>query len=890
MADQFSLASAGSESSAAAEKAPVANLDRYDQEQQGYWEQLRQELEQYKADLGATNTELAQCLGISRQPLVQFMQNSSSGLPIQRSHLLRLWAGLTDVDRFRKKHSDEQRARRDHLRRQGPNRLLQAAGFLPQTPEPSLDIRPTRYQQIQRIATRLSNLPVRDFADFISLTDFLETVVTNSFPDKYKVSLDAEVWAKLVSRGAGDLGGGARTGGVAGVPKAVSDRVDEWVSQNQLPSAPSASVRAKLQGALSRLAISGKAELNNAEFFELYMAIAENERLSSHIDRVLQMRVTQCQFTTLTTPLHDYLTADTRQLAAELEQASLQAEQHLRPRLQTEDDLQDAVAEPVIEASIICNFRACNEDVRWAYSSSTTHFENMLTAIERGLGYGTALEMVDFSIRTLGHQDYSLIRASTAFRTAGQGTEQGDYKTYQSVWVDRSAILSILQSTVIAVRAWLAEKFPDEQSCRDYYNVCSTIAAIDDVITKGKKLLNGYRIQQTEQHQSRSTTEYLESQAIEKITALKSGLLKHNPNLAACYEEILDQKYCTAKLTCAHSAMVEGNMATADRLLNEVEEFLQTFGMANHPLHVACDLERKIFQFYRGDGAIFAARGVWRSQLQSAIQHLSQYIAETWQRQGRFDADIYMTASEIWGRVGRLNLVCCDATEGQELREAVRQLLQAAYCSAKAGQPQRAAHWINNASRACCRLGEGDRAMALANLADHIIDRAIQLPHSAEYREAILAEVNIAQGERLLLIDRNGPEALDCFLRSLRGAIYIGFVRLIADNLYNIARAAQNLGNYRIRKSLALAFLELDGKATDPHWWMLKEATQGWQENKIAAEVIQFFNAIDVNADWSSVAPLFQAEAQRIWRDWPNVATHPIADAIATGQYLDRVQ
>ncbi len=909
---QSALSQSGAFEMAAADRPTIANAaiaeNRYDQEQWGYWQQLQAELESYKTDLGATNTELAECLGISRQPLVQFMQDARCGLPIQRINLVRLVDGLTDPARFRKKHGEAVRSRRQKLRHIGPDRLLKAAGFLPNA-EP-VEIQPHRYQQIQRLVTRLSHLPVKDFADFITLTEFLETFVTNSFPDRHKVSLDPMQIADLAAEAKSNCKYEAKSESKSeskleakkeakSVLEPVRDRVDYWVEKNNLPYPPSHAVKAKLQGALSRLAISGKSELNNVEFFELYMAIAENERFGSHVDESLQMRITQCQFTTLTLSLHTYLSAEHGFIAAAIDRASLQAEQLLRPKLRADDDLQDAVQDSVIEASITCNFRAEDQDVRWRYSSSTTHFENMLAAIERGMGYAASLEMVDFSIRTLGHKDYSLIRASTAFRPVESQPARGDYKTYQSVWVDRSAILSILQSTAIAVRTWLTENFPDAQSCRHYYEVCRTVAELDEILVNSKKLLNGYRIQQTELHHSWNTTEYLEKNIIEPITALKTGLLQHYPRLAECFGADLDQKYCVAKLACAHSAVIAGNMALASRLLAEVGTFLDTFAGENHPLRVSYDMEKKLQQFFQGNAAIFGPAAQWRSQLQTSLEQLSRYIHETRQDCGRFDSDIYITASEVLGRLGRLNFACCAAQEVDELENAVQQFLMAAYCSAKIGHPQRAAHWISNASRTCCRLGAGDRAAAFAKLAHSMIDRAIQPPFSTDYQEAILAEVNIAQGERLLLVEKNAVGALDYFLRSLKGSIYIGFVRLIADNLYNIFRAAQDLGNYRVRKSFASAFVppgrdlaanSAANSAASAQTWTFDEAHQGWQENKIAAEVIQFLNALDKDSDWSSVAVQFKLQSQKIWQGWANAGDpqgqerHPLAVAMDEDQ------
>lgn len=858
--------------------------DVYFQQQQFYWEQLRQELDRYKTDLGATNTELAQCMGISRQPLVMFMQDAKKGLPIQRWNLMQLWDLLTDPTYSQKKLSHAAQSHRAKLRQQGPDALLKAAGFLPQTQKPTLDVHPSRFQQIHRIVSRLSNLPVSDFAEFITLTDFLEMFVTNSFPGKHKVFFE------LTQCDTNDTV-------LTSMDKQIN-RIDRWVEKNRLPNAPEGVIKQKLQGALSRLAISGKSELNNAEFFELYMSIAENERLNSHIDKCLKMRITQCQFTTLNFPLKPFLShRETDYIWHDIEKACLDAEQHLRPEILDRSNPEDAVSEPVIEALITCNFRVEDKgkSVRWRYSTSTTHFETMLAALGRGMGYDAELELVDFSTRTLGHKDYSLIRSSTAFRPINHQDDPHNCRIYQSVWIDRSTVLGILQSAVVAVRSWLAENFPDESSCRSYYDVCRAVAEIDDNLVQGKKVLNGYRIQQVDYGKGLSANEYLETAVIEKINHLKQGVLKQYSKLRDCYEADLDHKYWIAKLACAHSAMIEGNMIIASRLLVEMQDFLNTSSHEHPLLQVAYSMEYNLQQFYQGDGYIFSDSRQWRIELPKAIQALSCHINDSKQICGRFDSDIYIHASEVWGRLARLNFCCSNQDEIEYLNASVQQFLMAAYCSSKTGNRHRAAHWISNASRSCVRLGEGDRATAFAELAERIIKRAIEPTYSLEYQDAIRAEVNIARGERLLLIEKNFAGSLDCFLRSLKGAIYIGFTRLIADNLYNIARAAQNLGNYRIRKSFESAFGKDDWKTYQSEW-LLNEADQGWQENKIAAEAIQFLNKLNKDEDWSAVAPHFRQQAQKVWHGWANFNSHqsklhhPIEMAMESEQFLSRVK
>jgi len=154
---------------------PNHSLEKYEEEENRYWQQLRQEFNRYKSDLDVTNVELAEGLGISRQPLVSFMNNSSHKLPIRRSNLMRLWDFLTAPEQIdRKNISDEAKSNREQLREAGSNSLLKAAGFLPSSTNMILEVEPSRHQQLQRIASRLCNLQFTEFTDLLKTPKLLK--------------------------------------------------------------------------------------------------------------------------------------------------------------------------------------------------------------------------------------------------------------------------------------------------------------------------------------------------------------------------------------------------------------------------------------------------------------------------------------------------------------------------------------------------------------------------------------------------------------------------------------------------------------------------------------------------------------------------------------------
>ena len=136
-------------------------IDQYQHTQRRYWSQLRQELQRYKSELGTSHSELADGLGLSRQPVVSFMQEDREDLPIYRSHLVRLWDQITSPESYPTRGlSEVRRTNRQSLRKDGPSRLLKLAGFLPDEENLKLEVSPKRHHQIQRLVSGLSNIPV----------------------------------------------------------------------------------------------------------------------------------------------------------------------------------------------------------------------------------------------------------------------------------------------------------------------------------------------------------------------------------------------------------------------------------------------------------------------------------------------------------------------------------------------------------------------------------------------------------------------------------------------------------------------------------------------------------------------------------------------------------
>jgi hypothetical protein len=848
-------------------------FDPYEQEQLAYWMQLRHELQRFKVELGATNLELAQCLNISRQPLVSFMQGDRPDLPIQRSNLKRLWALLTDPERIQdKKLSSNERNKREALRRAGPNKLLEAAGFLAEDSAHILEIEPERFQPIQRIVSKLAN--IGDSTDFIRLVD----------------SLEAELVTKVL--GFRDSGNVKPKGQPNLSWKMSSKEIKKWLKdwvKTNLSKSPEAYVRSRFEKAIIKLVASGKYNLNNSEILELYLSIAENEKADQTIHKLLKPKI-QCEFKTLTFPILDPDSDYNPQLIQHLHQISLNAENKLRPSSQEHDtSLESIVLTAIVEA--VVTRKTEEEEICWRYSSSATHFENMLTAIARGMGYETELELIDLSIRSLGSSYSSLVKTSVTFRSM---TDHGvNQSSHQGVWVDRSAVFGTAQSVVIAVRGWLNEKLPNSKSIESYDEVCKTLSAVDTHLSRGRKMLSDYTINRSERTSKKlsmesSVSDFLQKEVIERIDQLRGGVLKEFPLLLNWYGTTLEHRYCMANLYCSHSCSVKGEMVEAIAFWQTAKISLDYSGLQDYiPLQILIDTERMLHRFYGGEQAFIEQR-LWRSQLEDYLQQLREYIYQDSEHSkfkkycDRLEFDIYLCASELFSRIGRLDFSLCDVNEIHHLEEAVSNLLIAAYYAAKIGAKQRAAHWITTVSRAYCRLGDGSKAEQFARIAEGIIERAIDQRLYFEYKESIRAEVNLAHGERLLLIAEEPAEALKYFLESLKGAMYLNFSRVISESLYGIARASQLVPHHKIGNSFVN--------------WKFENDKQSRHSNKLNATLALFIKELDPNTSWASASRQFQQQAKHIWHQWAIAVTnnrqahHPLEEAIDRYQFLARLR
>ncbi|MGD1849930.1 MAG: hypothetical protein ACFCBU_04785 [Cyanophyceae cyanobacterium] len=482
---------------------------QHEEAQTEYWNGLRQELQRYKDDFGATNIELSQGLRISRQPLVSFMQGQREDLPIQRINLMYLWDDLTSEESNRSKRlSQAKRDKRRTLGIEDRNQLLRAAGFFV-SDNKSLDINVDRYQHIQRLVSGLSCLHASNDGSFINIVTALERELISEAFGPYSFSRTSDSAQNQVPL-PHDMPMGD-----------IEKWIDDWLSQ-YLAIPPTSIVQTKFSQAISRIIRQGKGRIDNKEVFELYLSILENCRISNNAP--YKHKVIHCQFSDISFSISSAGLCQDPALRSDLNQVFIAAEEILRysSRYMSTDSnrdngqpeylngctsekegddrkqyLQDCVSERVVKTSVMCSLEDRDSSkgenkkgIEWSYSSSDTHYQNMFTAIYRGMGCSDSLELVDFSTISLGSETNSLVKSSTSFK--------GKKKLYQGVWVEESAILGTAKSVLTSIKNWLVDYFsaPNSQDRKaayhDYYFVCRKVAELDEKVDRTSEKVGQY--------------------------------------------------------------------------------------------------------------------------------------------------------------------------------------------------------------------------------------------------------------------------------------------------------------------------------------------------------------------------------------------------------------
>lgn len=852
---------------------------RFEADQEELWLALHREFNRLKTNFGVKDYTIAEGLGLSRTPVKRFMDNPREGLSIHRNSLIRLYYYLTDPECIRNLPVAVQQKRKT-LKDEGPNRLLEAVGFQPVSNTVISGVEPGRHPLVQRIASRLSTRLIQD-ADLERIANTVFDRVLDCLTDK-----NNEFFS-----------GGKRQ------PYNLDDAKDWGNNIYDLNKI----VKQRYKKALEGFYLLGKKSFYQEELFELVSNIRENFILENPDKKTLHVRIIECQFKTLSLSLED-------QFYKDILKKGLDSELILKHQnISKASDLP-----PVIQAVVKCRLGEENKQnyVYWRFSSCHTHLINMLTAVQNGLGY--PLELTGFNIRAVGKEPGMLARISVSL------SDEEAQKTYYGIWIEKNSLIGASQAVVAAVKSWLSSQ---SFNLSTYYETCEALAEINENIYRGRETLHDYILQRSqtdsefdsspqidpnsgEDHESEASqigecaNTYLES-AIEEAEKLRDKfLLDSNRVLYNCYGVLLERQLYMAKWMRIRSVHIEGKLKSAKKLL-EQEDSKKAIGNQYAPVSVLYTVEEMVYKFFSGNED-FINNKQWRNEpniLNNSLEKLQTYLEFNDFRSGNVgvpDFNVYLAASEVFGNVGRLDFYFSDREDIDSLESAIANLLNAAYFSSRIGLIQRMGHWTTHISRAYSRLQNQGGAKKFLKISERVVRQAIDPRYKSDYQNSILAEVNLASGE-LLLLTGDKSLALQSFIKSLQGAIYHGFIRLIADSLYGASIASQSLDFEGIKDAFILAYgRDIFKQETGNNLSnFLNPQQQGWRDNNMAKHIIDGVNSLVCelflakNIDNINVPERFKDLSKWLWHEWAKKdgrAIHPVEKLIDNGKFINQIE
>ncbi|MGF1676933.1 MAG: hypothetical protein ACFCUV_25110 [Rivularia sp. (in: cyanobacteria)] len=836
----------------------------------GDQEKLREMLLFFLEEMGATQVELSEGMGVSRPLVIDFLSKRKEYLPVSSEGLVKLCENLKShrpSKRKLKKDTQEDKSvitaheLRKELGKIGADELLESAGFLPDKNQ-SIRVTPERFFHIDQIVTLLELLEFEDLLptarEILTITSNKLTIASTKFFDNSYQDQDA--LKALIKK----LGEPHPTLGL----KLKLEMIE------------------KLEAAQKNLHNGGKTKFSRKEAIALFLSILIKQR-TSH-ENSLHARIKKLEFQTLSRSI-DY-TDEYCDVYSLLEEIAFDAEYKLQtPGLSLQETSQTRILDslqPVVMAIVTCNFGDNSENrelLQWIYTSSNTMVENAISACTLNMGLKEDI-LLTISTNTLDSNIHSLVETTVIL---------GDKQQYQGIWVDRDSMIVMLQAIVCAVKQWFADQRQNNKLDNNIYiSACRNLSELRKRLTQVRKAFHNFQF----------LDEGCQLSEIKKIAEQAKKHLLDIPreDIYFTYRLNFYRCYCLAKRLELRLSIFQGNMINAKYLIKELREAVENIDIFQiyvdrneiAPIEALIRSEIYLYDLSCGQNPDLFADNCKNNWLElSGWKHKIRGIINTNSCYKDAGLDVYESLSEIHGNAARMYFYVSE--NRTTLEEAANNFLKAAYYALRIGLIQRVARWIALAGRVWVRLGDSKLSLQALKLSEKLAKTDLTTGHYDNFCQAVLSEINLLDGEYLLLIEHDNIAALEKFLQALKGSTYLGLNRRICDALFNISRCSETLSNLSIKEGLSRVFSESD-KLIEANKKKLNPISNNTSE-KVLELLCDLYSRED-NPTWFQVREQFSILAAEIWQKWhqdtsqPKVETiHPICERIKNKTWLSQV-
>jgi predicted XRE-type DNA-binding protein len=822
-----------------------------------YQKNLRVEFKDWMDRMKVTQVELSKGLKIGRGDIGKFMKGEKSSITINRPKLISLWNSITDEDKINKLKSESAKENRRNLRNNTINYLFEKAGYKIETNDINCQMpfseNLSTSHSIDRINFRLSNQSLKN-SDILQI----EEMIINQL---------AQIQLKIEDKD----------------NSIEIDRAKKWLEEKYTITN---NYWREVESTLKRYKDLGRKEFKKAEVIELFQSIVENQRLRNSDHQ--NIRVIHCEMRTINSVYkrleENNYPKESLNVLEDILKAGNSAEKALR-------GLKDEKSPftPINEVKLTCKLGngENRKSITWFYRSCSSTMDNMISAIQQGMGHD--LDLKDLSSHVLTEGSDSMVRVSAILK------DKEDY-FYSGRWVDIDTILSFAQAIIIAVEYWIKDRINTrkiaENICQSFSNILEEV----DLLTQktyeyglssknnNREFKDGRII---DKNRDVKTTIHEFEKWISEIDKILPTIMTNGATAPySHYIKILRKNKLQSKLAQSRFYHVVGEVTKAGEIIKQIEDDIikepkqSRFDATN----ILLESEFMMQKFYTSDKEFFDED--FRDRKLKRIEGDIREYLNNGKGVNLLTDSFYRSLAELYGNMGRFDFYNCDNRNYNKdrLEKALEFSKRAAYFAMKTDDEKRASHWLARCARILCRLNRDKHSSSYIAASERILLRSTTLQHQYQERsEALMLEVNIANGEQQLLRNKH-KDSIGYFVDAIQGAIHLRVPRILAGSLYGIYRACNSEGvniseffktddiitskrKQKIISSYNQLLKEVKDYQNSPIIDQLRD-NSNYQITELFYESIVILKEVSENTVNDEFLNEFRNQAVKIWNSW----------------------
>ncbi len=883
---------------------------------------FRDLLNRYRDELSTDITEMARGLKISRPLLSDFMNKTDgrNDLPLTPDKICHLHATLTQTEKLNKKRRtnksgksidpnkpiDEVRTKsqvaREKLKQDGADEMLMTAGYLPRTLK-MVPVSPQQYSQLSFISFLYESRPLN--------------------PDLFAQIIQQEMDRAQLE----DLSSNSP---LIATDRILVDRLNDayWLEEVREP------VKTKYEKAIKKaIEIAGEDRSRN-EKIALFKSILYNQ-LNESEEFYLKLRVIKIDYISLSLSLPEEDSEKFSELQEGIkvgermlemfnnEEIAKAKDSHKSCNDGEDNKVKKKTEYPVIRAIVTCEYN--QKEIILEYISRGTHTATAIHAVAVNMGFQKNISNINVDVKWLGEDMKSLVSAIVKIGSDRKKLASGE-------WVSSDLLHTIIQATIAAGRKWIHQEFINRLSIADYESIVKETARIRIEFYENRLVFDRYDFE----NKKDSINQF---KRINDLTKEWIGKLEQYPDkdIQNNFSDNFYRIYILSKLYMLHYYNVQVNHKECHRLIQEIDvEFYGDMVRYDKILvsaRIGLAVEKIAYNIsfgtpYQGNNLpkdtidillvddLLTRENILRDlgEIDSKIKtDLKKNIDKT--SDPGYDihyslGSYYLTTSRLLFYVGKTK---------EEFDSAFNRSIQAAYYFQRIGLSRKMQRSIILAGRISARVEteqSKNQAKKCKILSETLLEQSIadlNLPkNDTELGLSLKSRLNLLKGEYKKATTVNECEVFVCYLRSLRGSLWLGLNRHLADTLYIVSKHIKKLSDFEIDAGIKEVFPELfleelkEDKnknltkfSPDQIDFFTMDLTRNAKKNKMAENIVrQLLRLYDpsikkrTNTDIAKVLNDLSCE---MWNTWHRNSTgdvessHPFVDKIKHDTFLSEI-